>query len=39
VSLGSTQLRAGRLLVWRTLLAIFVLATGVQGLQSVTGVQ
>jgi ribose transport system permease protein len=39
VFLGSTQLTPGRLNVWGTLLAIFVLATGVQGLQLVTGVQ
>ena len=39
VFLGSTQLRPGRFNVWGTLLAIYVLATGVQGLQLVTGVQ
>jgi ribose transport system permease protein len=35
VFLGSTQLTPGRFNVWGTLLAIFVLATGVQGLQFV----
>ncbi len=39
VFLGSTQLRAGRFNVWGTLLAIYVLATGVKGLQLLTGVQ
>jgi ribose transport system permease protein len=39
VFLGTTQLVPGRANVWGTLLAIFVLATGVQGLQLVTGVQ
>ena len=39
VFLGSTQLSPGKLNVWGTLLAIFVLATGVQGLQLVSGVQ
>lgn len=39
VFLGSTQLRPGKSNVWGTLLAIFVLATGVQGLQLVSGVQ
>ncbi|KLL11974.1 MULTISPECIES: ABC transporter permease [Protofrankia] len=39
VFLGSTQLRPGRFNVWGTLLAVYVLATGVQGLQFVTGVQ
>lgn len=37
--LGSTQLRPGRFNVWGTLLAVFVLATGIQGLQFVTGAQ
>jgi ribose transport system permease protein len=37
--LGSTQLKPGRFNVWGTLLAIYVLATGVQGLQFVTSVQ
>jgi ribose transport system permease protein len=36
--LGSTQLTPGRFNVWGTLLAIYVLATGVQGLQLVSGV-
>jgi ribose transport system permease protein len=35
--LGSTQLVPGRFNVWGTLLAIYVLATGVQGLQLVSG--
>jgi ribose transport system permease protein len=39
VFLGSTQLVQDRFNVWGTLLAIFVLATGVQGLQLVSGVQ
>jgi ribose transport system permease protein len=39
VFLGSTQLVPGRANVWGTLLAIFVLATGVQGLQLISGVQ
>lgn len=39
VFLGSTQLKPGRPNVWGTMIAIFVLATGVQGLQLVTGVQ
>ena len=38
VFLGSTQLKPGRANTWGTLLAVFVLATGVQGLQFVTGV-
>lgn len=37
--LGSTQLQPGRFNVWGTLLAIYVLATGVQGLQLVSGVE
>ena len=37
--LGSTQLQPGKFNVWGTILAIFVLATGVQGLSYVTGVQ
>lgn len=37
IFLGSTQLRPGRVNVWGTLLAIFVLATGIKGLQYVTG--
>jgi ribose transport system permease protein len=39
VFLGSTQLVPGRHNVWGTVLAIFVLATGVQGLQLVSGAQ
>jgi len=39
VFLGSTQIRPGRFNVWGTLLSIYVLATGVQGLQYMTGVQ
>ncbi|MCW2951993.1 MAG: ABC-type transporter, integral rane subunit [Conexibacter sp.] len=39
VFLGSTQLKPGRFNVWGTLIAVYVLATGVQGLQFVTGVQ
>jgi ribose transport system permease protein len=39
VFLGSTQLKPGKLNVWGTLIAIFVLAVGVQGLQLVAGVQ
>jgi len=39
VFLGSTQLRPGRFNVWGTMLAVYVLATGVKGLQLVTGVQ
>lgn len=35
--LGSTQLIPGRFNVWGTLLAIYVLATGVEGLQLVSG--
>jgi ribose transport system permease protein len=35
--LGSPQLTPGRFNVWGTLLAIYVLATGVQGLQLVSG--
>jgi ribose transport system permease protein len=35
--LGSTQLLPGKFNVWGTLLAIYVLATGVQGLQLVSG--
>jgi ribose transport system permease protein len=37
--LGSTQLRPGRFNVWGTLIAIFVLATGVEGLEIVSGQQ
>lgn len=39
VFLGSTQFTPGRPNVWGTVLAVYVLATGVQGLQLVTGVQ
>jgi ribose transport system permease protein len=39
VFLGSTQLKPGRFNVWGTLIAVYVLATGVKGLQFVTGVQ
>lgn len=39
VFLGSTQLKPGRSNLWGTLIAIYVLATGVKGLQLVTGVQ
>jgi ribose transport system permease protein len=38
VFLGSTQFTPGRANVWGTLVAVYVLATGVQGLQFVTGV-
>jgi ribose transport system permease protein len=37
VFLGSTQLSPGKMNVWGTLIAIFALATGVQGLQLVSG--
>jgi ribose transport system permease protein len=39
VFLGSTQLQPGRFNVWGTLIAMYVLATGIKGLQLVTGVQ
>ncbi|ONH22849.1 hypothetical protein BL253_34655 [Pseudofrankia asymbiotica] len=39
VFLGSTQVTPGRVNVFGTMLAIFVLATGIQGLQFVTGAQ
>ncbi len=39
VFLGSTQLLPGRFNVWGTLIAIYVLATGVQGLEFVTSAQ
>jgi ribose transport system permease protein len=39
VFLGSTQIRPGKFNVWGTLIAVYALATGVQGLQLVTGVQ
>jgi ribose transport system permease protein len=38
VFLGSTQVRPGRVNIWGTMIAVFLLATGVQGLQLVTGV-
>jgi ribose transport system permease protein len=37
--LGSTQLKPGRFNVWGSMIAIYVLATGVQGFQYVTTVQ
>jgi ribose transport system permease protein len=37
--LGSTQITPGRFNVWGTLIAVYALATGVTGLQLVTGVQ
>lgn len=37
--LGSTQIKPGKFNVWGTILAIYVLATGVAGFQYVTGVQ
>jgi ribose transport system permease protein len=37
--LGSTQLKPGRFNVWGTLIAVYALATGVQGIQFVTGAQ
>jgi ribose transport system permease protein len=39
VFLGSTQIKPGRFNLWGTLLAIYVLAVGVKGLQLITGVQ
>lgn len=39
VFLGSTQLFPGRFNVWGTLIAMYALATGIKGLQLVTGVQ
>lgn len=39
VFLGSTQITPGRFNIWGTVIAIFVLATGVEGLSYVTGVQ
>jgi ribose transport system permease protein len=39
VFLGSTQIRPGRVNVWGTLLAVYILATGVKGMQLVTGAQ
>jgi ribose transport system permease protein len=35
--LGTTQIRPGRFNVWGTLLALFLLATGIQGLQLAGG--
>ncbi|WP_190814610.1 ABC transporter permease [Saccharopolyspora pogona] len=37
--LGTTQIRPGRANAWGTLLAVYVLAIGVKGMQLVTGVQ
>jgi ribose transport system permease protein len=37
--LGSTQLRPGRFNIWGTVIAVYVLAIGVKGLQLVTGQQ
>jgi ribose transport system permease protein len=37
--LGSTQLKSGRFNVWGAVIAVYVLATGVRGLQLVTSVQ
>jgi ribose transport system permease protein len=37
--LGSTQLQPGRFNVWGTVIAVYVLATGVKGMQLVTSVQ
>jgi ribose transport system permease protein len=39
VFLGSTQIKPGRFNLWGTILAIYVLAVGVKGLQLITGVQ
>ncbi|WP_238429308.1 ABC transporter permease [Frankia nepalensis] len=39
VFLGSTQLTPGHVNVWGTLIALYALATGIKGLQLVTGVQ
>jgi len=39
VFLGSTQLKPGRFNVWGTVIAVYVLATGVKGVQLLTGVQ
>lgn len=39
VFLGSTQLQPGRFNAWGTLIAVYVLATGVEGLQLVSGQQ
>lgn len=37
VFLGSTQLRAGRFNVWGTVIAVYVLAVGIRGLQLIGG--
>ena len=37
--LGSTQVRPGRFNVWGAMIAVYVLATGVQGIQYLTSVQ
>ena len=37
--LGSTQLKPGRFNIWGTMIALYVLAIGIQGLQYITGVQ
>jgi ribose transport system permease protein len=37
--LGSTQIKPGRFNVWGAIIAVYVLATGVRGLQLVTSVQ
>jgi ribose transport system permease protein len=37
--LGSTQLRPGRFNIWGTMIAVYVLATGVRGVQLVTSEQ
>lgn len=39
VFLGSTQMKPGRFNVWGSVLAIYVLATGVKGMQLMTSVQ
>jgi ribose transport system permease protein len=39
VFLGTTQFKPGRFNVWGTLVAVYALATGITGLQLVTGVQ
>ena len=39
VFLGSTQLEPGRFTVWGSFIAVYVLATGIEGMQLVTGVQ
>lgn len=37
--LGSTQIKPGRFNIWGTIIAVYVLAIGIQGLGYVTGVQ